>query len=191
MGKILCFVYNDMADFETTLACHLLGSVEGKELISISYEKTPVKAFSKIQYMPEMTIKEALRLDDIEALIIPGGFKRDCTEEFMELIQKLHKDKKLICAICAAPEFLARAGVLENHTYTTTLGEDYFKENNIEDCFPRRNYLEENVVRHENVITAKGRSFIEFAAEILDYFNLYEDSNEKEMLIKAYRGEQL
>lgn len=189
MRKILCFVYESMADFEITLTCHMLGWDPDKEFISIGYEKTPIRASSNLQYMPEMTVKEAISLDDVDALIIPGGFERTCTPELIELIQKLHKEKKLICAICAAPEFLAKAGILDNHSYTTTLGEDYFKENGLNDPFPRQNYLEKKVVRHENIITAKGRSFIDFGIEILNYFNMFENDLEKNMLSKSYKGE--
>lgn len=189
MGKILCFVYDSMADFEMTLACHMLGWNPEKQLVTIGYEKAPIIAASKIQYIPNISVKEAINLDDVDALIIPGGFERECKDELVELVQKLHSEKKLICAICAAPEFLAKAGILNEHLYTTTLGEDYFKENGIEDCFPRQNYLEEKVVRHENVITAKGRSFVDFAIEILDYFKMFDNAEEKETYAKAYKGE--
>lgn len=188
MGKILCFVYESMADFEITLTCHMLGWNPDKEFISIGYKKAPISASSNLQYMPEMTVKEAISLDDVDALIIPGGFERTCTAELIELIQKLYKEKKLICAICAAPEFLAKAGILDNHSYTTTLDEDYFKENGLKDPFPRQNYLDKKVVRHENIITAKGRSFIDFGIEILDYFNMFENDSEKNMLSMSYKG---
>lgn len=51
MGKILCFIYNNMADYEITLACHMLGAAE-KEVITISYDKTPIKALSQLLYTP-------------------------------------------------------------------------------------------------------------------------------------------
>ncbi len=189
MGKILCFIYESMADFEVTLACHMLGCLEETKIISVSYEKSPITALSQLKYIPEMTVKEAIELDDIEGLIIPGGIERECKEELIELIQKLDRNKKLICAICAAPEFLAKAGILDNHLYTTTLDEDYFKENGIEDCFPRENYLEEKVVRNENIITAKGRSFVDFGVEILEYFNLFDDVDEKQLYGRSYKGD--
>lgn len=188
MGKILCFIYNNMADYEITLACHMLGAAE-KEVITISYDKTPIKALSQLLYTPEVAVKDVITLNDVEGLIIPGGFDRECKKDFVDLIQKLHEDKKLICAICAAPEFLAKAGILDKHYYTTTLSEDYFNDNSIKDCFPRENYLEEKVVRHENVITAKGRSFVDFGVEILDYFNMFENTEEKISYAKSYKGE--
>lgn len=188
MGKILCFMYESMADYEVTLACHMLGFFEETKVVSVSYDRSPIKGLSQLQYIPEMTVKEAIKLDDIEGLIIPGGMERECKEELIELIQKLDRDKKLICAICAAPEFLAKAGVLDNHLYTTTLTKDYFKDNGIEDCFPRENYLEEKVVRSENIITAKGKSFVDFGVEILEYFNLFDDNDEKQWFGKSYKG---
>lgn len=189
MKKILCFIYDNMADFEVILPCHLLACSEKVEIISIAYEKAPVKALSQHQYVPEITVKEAIMLDNIDGLIIPGGDERECKEELLELIQKLEQEKKLICAICAAPEFLAKAGVLSNHLYTTTLAPDYFMENGIEDCFPRNNYLEEKVVKHENIITAKGTSFIDFGIEITDYLDLFDDAEEREMCRRVFKGE--
>ncbi|BCN31886.1 DJ-1/PfpI family protein [Anaeromicropila herbilytica] len=172
MQKILCFVYESMADFEITLACHMLGWNPNKELISVGYEKVPVKASSNLQYLRDMTVKEAISLDDIDALIIPGGFERTSNPELIELIQKLDKDKKLICAICAAPEFLAIAGILDNHSYTTTLDENHYKENGLKNPFPFENYLERNVVRHGNIITAKGQLlFYNLSSNIFTLFS--------------------
>lgn len=187
MNKVLCFVYETMADFEVTLACHMLGWNPEKELVTIGYEQKPLKAASKIQYLPDITVKEAIKLQDVDALIIPGGFERECRDELIELIQNLNNEKKLICAICAAPEFLAKAGILKNHLYTTTLDEDYYKENQIVDCFPRENYKEEKVVRDKNVITARGKSFIDFGIEILDYYNMFDNAEEKEVVSQSYK----
>lgn len=189
MGKILCFIYDSMADFEVTLGCHMLGCIEEVKIISIAYERGTIEALSQLKYVPDMTVKEAIELEDIEGLIIPGGVIRECRTELMELIQKLDREKKLICAICAAPEFLAKAGVLDNHRYTTTLDHSYYVDNGIEDCFPRGNYLEEKVVKHENIITAKGRSFVDFGTEILSVFNVFDDEDDKKGYARSYKGE--
>lgn len=188
MRKILCFIYENMADFEITLACHMLSGVEDMEIISIAYENKPLQGLSSLEYMPQMTLEEVQNLEVIDGLIIPGGYERECRQELVELIQRLDKDKKLICAICAAPEFLAKAGILEKHLYTTTLDEHYFEEEGIEDCFPRKNYLDRKVIRHENIITAKGRSFIDFGTEILQYFNLFDNAEERDGYGDSYRG---
>jgi protein deglycase len=48
MGKILCFIYEKMVDFEMTLACHLLN----REIICIAYEKKVIKSTSGIRNYP-------------------------------------------------------------------------------------------------------------------------------------------
>lgn len=189
MRKILCFIYDSMADFEITLGCHMLGCIEETKIISVAYEKSTVEAMSQLKYSPDMTVREAIKLDDIEGLIIPGGMERDSRKELIELIQKLDRDKKLICAICAAQEFLAKAGILNNHKYTTTLDHSYYVDKGIEDCFPRENYLEEKVIKDDNIITAKGSSFIDFGVEILSSFNVFDDEEEREMYARSYKGE--
>ncbi len=189
MGKILCFVYDTMADFEITLACHILRLNADKELITISYGSSPITAASKLKYIADCTVDQATLLDDVDALIIPGGYERECRPELIALIKKLHTNKKLICAICAAPEFLAKTGILHDHSYTTTLSKEHLATNGITDFFPWQNYVDEKIVRHENIITAKGVSFIDFAIEIADYFTMFTDENEKQMYSKAYKGE--
>lgn len=189
MKRTLCFLYDTMADFEVTLTCSMIDGFEGMELTSIAYDRNLKEGMSRLKYTPDMTVKEALDLDDVECLIIPGGMERVLKDELKDLIQKLDKEGKLICAICAAPEFLAKSGVLENHKYTTTLDEEYFKANKIKDSFPRNNYVEEKVVRDGNVITAKGKSYVDFTAEIGEAFGAFEDDEDKSAFAKAYKGE--
>jgi putative intracellular protease/amidase len=187
MGKVLCFIYNEMADFEMTLATHLLGMSE-KEIVLIAYEKEVITSKPGVTYYPRLTVNEALLLNDIEGLIIPGGWVRDLKPELKELICKLDTEKKLIAAICAGPEYLAKAGILDNHKYTTTLSEEYLKQIGIEDVFPRNNYIKEKVVRDENLITAVGHSFVDFAIEVTDWFGLFDDEEQKERFRNSYKG---
>jgi len=185
MGKILCFIYDTMADFETNLACHMLGDAE-KQSIAIGYEKVPYEGLSYMQFMPKMTVKEALELDDVDGLIIPGGWERDCREELIELINKLHSKNKLIAAICAAPEFLAKAGILQNHKYTTTINEE--SRNKMKDLFPSENFIDKRVVVDKNVITAVGSAYREFGISILDYFESFDNEEERKSYIEMYKG---
>ncbi|MFZ5351206.1 MAG: DJ-1/PfpI family protein [Bacillota bacterium] len=187
MGKILFFVYDEMADFEMTLAAHILG-ISGKEIVLTAYEKAVVTSKPGVSYYPAVTASEALGLDDVEGIIIPGGWNRIFRDELKELLHMLNSESKLIAAICAAPEYLAKAGILENRRYTTTLTENYLKEIGSPDFFPRNNFVNEKVVRDRNVITAVGNAFVDFAIEIADYFGLIENSGEKEEYSKYYKG---
>ena len=139
-----------------------------------------------MQFVPKMTVKEALELDDVDGLIIPGGWERECREELIELIKKLHSQKKLIAAICAAPEFLAKAGILQDHKYTTTINEE--SRNKMIDLFPSENFIDKRVVVDKNVITAMGSAYREFGISILDYFESFENDEERKSYIEMYKG---
>lgn len=187
MGKVLCFIYDEMADFEMTLACSILNGE--RELITISSEKEIIKAISGIKYVADITVGEALLLNDVEALIIPGGLKIDDSDEIFQLINKLNDEKKLLCAICAGPTYLAIAGVLEGHTYATTADAEYLKNAGIkDDPFNRENYLEKGVVRDGNIITARGNYFVDFAMEIIDGLGLFDNQEQKIMFSNHYKG---
>lgn len=188
MGRVLCFIYDNMADFEITFSCELLKSYGKKEITTMSYDMNMVKGTSGIQYQPEITVKEAFLLKDVEALIIPGGWNTNYKQEIFELIQKLDEEKKLLCSICAGPQYFARADILEGRLYTTNLGSEYLESIGMEDPFPRDTYVDKNVVRDENIITAKGNAFIDFAMEIFYGLNLFESEQQKEMFTKHYKG---
>lgn len=190
MGKILVFIYDNMADFEITFVTHLLGGDLGKEIVTVGYEDNIITSKSGIMYKPSKTIKDALK-DEVEGLIIPGGWNGEVREELVELIQSVNIKDNLLGAICAGPRFLAKAGVLNDVKYTTSLvnwNETHIQNFKEEDLFPRQNFIVDRVVRDKNVITAQGYAFIDFAIEILDYFGGFEDEEDKNSFIKITKG---
>jgi putative intracellular protease/amidase len=190
MGKILCFIYNDMADFELTFSCHVLGTCAKLEIVPISYEMDKVVSNPGIIYYPRYTVKEALKLEDVDGLIIPGGWNDEQRPELTELIQSLNSNNKLLAAICAGPQYLARAGVLKGKRYTTTLTPEYIQSKGIEDPFPRNGYIIKDIVRDGNLVTAVGSAFVEFGIEIADALNQFEKEEEKKQFTNAYKCEK-
>lgn len=191
MGKILVFIYDNMADFEMTLITYILGTDAKKEIITIAIEDRIVKSLSGLEYKPKKLVSEVLE-EDAEALIIPGGWYGEVEDVLITLIKNLYNEKKLLGAICAAPRFLAKAGILNEVKYTTSLSNwadserEKFKD--INDPFPRENFIAERVVKDKNVITAVGIAFIDFTIEICDWFNLFKNENEKMEFIKSIKG---
>lgn len=188
MKKILCYIYNEMADFEVTLACQMIKYSGQYEVVPIAYEMTPVKSNPGLIYQCALTVEEALTLPDVEGIIIPGGWNSDQRETLTQLINKLHDEGKLVAAICAGPQYLARAGVLEHHKYTTTLTAEYLQEQGKQDPFPRQNYLQQSLVIDGNVITAVGSAFVDFAMEIADYIKMFENEEEKQACTKSFKN---
>lgn len=187
MGKILLFIYDEMADFEVNFLVHNLSANLNKDIISISYESKLIKSKSGLIYKSLSLVSDVL-IEDVDALIIPGGWNLELRPELITLIQKLDKNNKLIGAICSAPLFLAKASILDNKKYTTSITtwtDSHIKQfNEIDDPFPRKNFIYDRVVKDNNIITAQGYAFIDFAIEILDYFKMFEDENDKIEFIK-------
>jgi putative intracellular protease/amidase len=190
MKRIFVFIYDDMADFEITFATHLLGADLGMEIVTVSYEDKLIRSKSGISYKPERLIKNVLE-EDADGLIIPGGWNGELRPELIELIQSINSKGNLLGAICAGPRFLAKAGVLDNAKYTTSITnwtETHKKNYMEEDPFPRQNFILDRVVRDGNIITAQGNAFIDFAIELADWFGAFEDQEDKNGFIKAIKG---
>lgn len=191
MNKILVFLYDNMADFEISYTTHLLGHELAKEIVPCAYEKRTFKSKGGLLYTPAVTISEA-KADDYEGLLIPGGWNLPIREEMLSLIRSFYSKGKLIGAICAGPIFLAKAGILENVKFTTSIVEwnqmrrDQY--NNEDDPFPRNNFVDTRVVRDKNVITSKGISFVDFAVEIADYFGMFKSPQDKEDWFNTITG---
>jgi putative intracellular protease/amidase len=173
-----------MADFEVTLACHMLAFKGNKQLVTFGDTVKPVKSKAGIIYTPECSIAEISSLDEVEALIIPGGWTRILTPELGELIQRVDKAGKLIAAICGGPEFLARAGILQGRRYTTTVVPEFF--DGAADPFPRETFVKARIVRDGNLITAMPYALVDFAVEIMDWLGLYPTPAKKQKALAEH-----
>ena len=112
-------------------------------------------------------------LPGVEAFIIPGGPIRPQPEGLTELIQKIHAQNKLLAAICFGPQYLGRAGVLDDHRFTTSCSIETIQSLQVPDPYPRYNYLEERVVRDGHILTAKGTAFVDFAFAVSAYLDIF------------------
>jgi putative intracellular protease/amidase len=187
VGKVLCFVYEGMADFEVTYTLYRLKQSGGREIISIGYDLEPVRGLTGFRHVPDMTVMDAFMLEDVEALIIPGGSIREQKEDITRLIRKVHEEGKLVAAICFGPQFLGRSGLLDNHRFTTSCSAEVIRSLGMADPFPWKNYVEERAVRDGNVITAKGYAFVDFAFKIFEQLGIFED-REMKRLYNEVRG---
>ncbi|MGM0641550.1 MAG: DJ-1/PfpI family protein [Thermotogota bacterium] len=191
MGKVAFYLYDSMVDFETSLLSHFMKSFSDKEVIYFSKDNSEVKASSGVILKSEKSIEEVLEFDDIEALIFPGGLERKKYPELTKLINKVYENKGLIAAICAGPEFLTETNILDKHKYTTTMKKEEYDKKEMEDPFNREKFSLDLLVRDENVITAVGRSFIDFTFEVIDYFKMFKTEEDKNTFKKLYKGEKI
>jgi len=186
MKEVLCFIYDGFADFETVLTCSALNEDDNYKVTYVAYEKTIVYSSGGLKINPDKKVSEIDGIKDIEGLIIPGGGTRILKPELEKLIKRVNEEKKLIAAICAGPEFLAKSGILKGIKYTTSREPQSYEEINETDPFPRDSYIETRVIQDGNIITAKGYAFTDFALKIWDWYDLYENEEEKEQLKKEF-----
>lgn len=179
MGKVVCFISQDFADFEVTLAFHKIKQIGKKEVVTMGYSLDPVISESGLQYLPHSTINDIKYMKDVEGLLLPGGPLREQSQELTELLIKLDQEQIMLAAICNGPQYLARAGLLKQRTFTTTCSPKNVERLKIEDPFPRDTYVEGRVVRDGHIITAKGRAFVDFSFAVFDYLQIYKPGDKK------------
>lgn len=178
MRKVLCYIYEGMADFEITFLLHRLRNTGKMEIISISEEDNAVTAQSGLSFVPMKKISEIDALEEIEALIIPGGPIDNCQNSICPLVKKMIGKGKLVAAICFGPQFLGRADILKDYKYTTSCSEEKIKKLGCDDPFFRPNYISQRCVVDRNLITSQGYAFIDFAKEVCEYLQIFD--NEKQ-----------
>ncbi len=115
-----------------------------------------------------ITVKADIALSDvkfenIDAVILPGGLEGTENLDKNEIVKNAVKyaddNKKLVCAICAAPSILGKMGLLKGKKATCYPG--------FEDTFYGGEYVKQSVAVCDNFITSDGMgSAYKFGFEI-------------------------
>lgn len=179
MGKILCYIYDGMADFEISLLLHRLRNTGKKEIVAISEDLSMLTAQSGLHYTADKKIEAVVDFKDVEALVIPGGPINNSQNAICDIICEMINKNKLVAAICFAPQFLGRAGILSRFSYTTSCSVEKIQQLGCEDPFDRSTYINQRCVVDRNLITAQGYAFVDFAEAVCDYLQIFEGDMQK------------
>ena len=121
---------------------------------------------------------------DYNMIVLPGGYggsraMRD-SDLMMDLLHQMNEKGKYICAMCAAPIVLERAGLLEGKNFTAYQGYDQ--------KIDQGHYLEDKVVIDGQIVTSQGPATpYPFAFQIIEA--LGQDTSEmKERLMYNFAG---
>lgn len=107
-----------------------------------------------------------IEYEKIDAVILPGGMPgtenlQNC-KDVIHLLEYANKNRKLICAICAAPKILGEIGILNGKKATCYPDFD--------DKLTGATYTGERVVVDGRIITSKGMgTAMDFSLAILEY----------------------
>ncbi len=171
-----------MADFEISLLLHRIKNTGKRDIISISESLDKLTAQSGLHYFPDFRIDEISEKeapDKYEALIIPGGPINNEQNGICRLALKMLETGKLVAAICFAPQFLGRAGILDRYAYTTSCSAEKIRSLGCEDPFNWKNYVQKRTVVDRNLITAQGYAFVDFAKEVCAYLNIFDNKQQE------------
>ncbi len=170
--KALFFLYEGYVDWEISPLSYML---------NISDVEIKTAALSdEVTHKGKFKVKVDLNIEDCnpadyDILIIPGGepapFNKD--ERLLNLIKGFDERGKMIAAICGGPTFLAAADVLRQRKYSTSIDDNpeyahYFNDN----------FMSENdITVCENLITAEGNAYIEFAIAVGKELKIFEKTS--------------
>jgi len=130
---------------------HPRPAVPGKPVTGRYGTPIPLEVFGEGERYVIKSLNE-VKPDDIDALIIPGGFSPDSlriNKDVLEFVKKAYEAGKIIAAICHGPQVLISAGLVKGRRVTSyrAVKDDLINAGGI--------FVDEPAVRDGNIITAR------------------------------------
>ena len=172
-AAVHALVFDGFADWEPAFALAELRRSGGLEVVTVGFDRTPIRSMGGLQVVPDRTLAEidpaAVRL-----ILLPGG---DLWEgqypraELETLLHDLQRTRVPIAAICGATLALARAGLLDDRRHTSN--ELAYLERMVPEYAGAGRYVDALAVRDDGLITASGVGATEFAREIFEELEVF------------------
>lgn len=169
--KILVLIYPLFSMQEVSCLTEIIG-INGIEITTCSYSREPVKTEDGFWVLPDCTCSETNPLD-YNCVILPGMtlFPNVLKHhEYTDLLSQLQGHPEvLIAAISCAPVLLAKAGLLENRRFCGGLYNEVLRDLSF---INEENFVPAAIYEDDNIITALGFAYREFAFLVADRLNL-------------------
>ena len=153
MAKVLVPLAQGCEELEAVTIIDLLRRA-GIEVVVAGLNSDPVKASRGVCFLPDTTLDEALRHDDYDMVVLPGGMpgaeNLEQDPRIQQLLRRMADSNKFIAAICAAPKVLAGAGLLAGKKATSYPG--FLDAGKFEGVTSTGSALEQD----GNIITSRG-----------------------------------
>lgn len=138
----------------------------GIEVVTAGLDEQPIRASRGVRLLADITLDEAGRRD-YDMIVLPGGLEgaRNLAQDtrIRQLLHKANDNGRYTAAICAAPQVLAQAGLLQGKTATAYPG---ILENLGEAGFTRSDAA---VVTDGKVVTSRGPgTAMDFALTLIE-----------------------
>lgn len=178
--KVYILIYDGFANFEVALAALFMKS-KG-EVITVGTKFDPIISEEGFRFIPH-TVLNQIQVNEVDLFIIPGGDPNVLLYDnnLPQILAQLNSLNKMIAGICSAPIHMAKSGILEGKNYTTSLPYENYVE------FSKSNYIDQNVVVDGNIITARGKGYVDFAITLGKIMNIYEDEIDMKETINYFK----
>ncbi|MBY0122008.1 DJ-1/PfpI family protein [Bacillus sp. S/N-304-OC-R1] len=175
MKKTAVLLYPQFSEYELSVALSIL--MQGnKPTVTVGLTKQPIHGESGLTCIADVTISE-LDLNEIDSILLPGcmDFKEIIHEQkFIHFLQQAVSEETVVASISSSPALLARAGLLKGKKFTAGLTD---QQMDMLGGFEKENYSDDLVVQDGNLITARGRGFIQFGICLGNALNLKYNEN--------------
>jgi protein deglycase len=162
-----------------------------KEITTFSASMKPVKTEDGFIINPHKTFSQFIR-HDYDCIILPGIFDYRVAlnnSENISFLSQFRNDNKIIIgSISSSPILLAKAGLLDDHTFCAGLFEEVIDAYTF---IPKKNIVRTPIHQDRNLITAIGFAFREFAITIAAAMGIEGEENSFKGIIKDYTEEEL
>lgn len=171
---VYCFLADGFEETEAIAPVDMLKRAN-VSVVTVGVKKRVITGSHSLHVTCDITTDEFIPDGDLEGIILPGGMpgtlNLDEDETVHKAIDFAAENKKLVCAICAAPSILGRKGLLFGKKAIAFPGFEKELQGAI--------IAEDYVVKDENFITAKGAGVaIDFGLEIVAALKGKEKSEE-------------
>ncbi|MDO8167926.1 DJ-1/PfpI family protein [Candidatus Phytoplasma melaleucae] len=174
MVKGLLILYNGFEDTEAVTTRAIIKQNAFDVITCAPNNSLQVVSSQELHVKADMHIDKVV-CDEYGFLIIPGGpyvqnllrSNNQDLHKVLNIIKSFAEKKKIIAAICAAPSFLGRIGLLQNHSFTCYPG----YESNITGgiyCSNCKTVVSDNFITSQSPLTV-----FDFANRLLDKLNIY------------------
>lgn len=170
MVRAVTILTENFSDWEPALINSTGRAYYGFETCFAAPGGKQVTSSGGMTIIPDLAI-EAIRLDDVDLLIVPGGpiWRTDNAPAIEALVREAHARNIVVAGICDGTRVLAKAGVLD-HLQHTSNSADNLKQVH----YRGADYYQDvpHAVADQGVVTAPGSAPVSFMALILDTLGL-------------------
>ena len=150
--RVAVLVFNYAEDIDFTAPIEVLGHT-GAQIFTVAATTDPINTVFGLHVRPDYDLAHAPASD---VLLVPGGGVSNAwkNELVLSFIRQRAKDTKYVMSVCNGAFILAKAGLLDGLTATTTAS----RIDELAEVAPKTRVVRERVVDNGKIITTAGLS---------------------------------